>query len=432
MSRYSEDQARSVLGRSFAQFQRDAALVGRRAHLDRLSAEVSEATAELAGLAVDPADAASYLELVVAERRQATRTGVDAEAVQRSLSRLVPGDLIELPGGGGPGRRLLVVIATSQRKRGVQVDALTARGKVVRTHGGDLDRPIEALGHIDLPVPYQPRDPAFTKAAASRLRRVNPKRLRRAKPSGARGAGAGAAELPAARRALEAHHLHGHPQRELVGDLAARIAAARHSQDRRGQGMGRSNADLLERLDAVRHALEHFDHLDGWRLTAAGRRLRSIFHESDLLVSISIGSDLLEGLDPPDLAAMVSCFTHEHRGSGRPPPPRLPTRGLQDRFGELRSLWRRLSTQEAGLALPVTPEPSAGFATAARMWCSGAGLGICLDDDLSGGDFVRNARNLVDLLSQVAGLGSPGTASAAAAAADVISRDVVLGSGAPR
>lgn len=429
VSRYREDQARSVLGRSFAQFQRDAALVGQRTHIERIAGELTQATSELHELDVDPTDAESYLELVRTERRLASGVNRDTEAVQRSLSRLTPGDVVSSTGGSA--KNLLVVISTSERKHGVRVEALSARGKVVRLHPGDLNEPIGALGHIDLPVPYQPSDPEFRKHAAARLRRVNHKRLRSSGSSRTSGDDPRSQELHAARKALEAHHLHGHPERGRIRDVATQMAEAKRSEAGARRRIDSNDNDLLERFDAVRSAMESFGHLDGWRLTTAGRRLRSIFHESDLLISIAIGAGTLDGLEPHDLAAMVSCFTHEHRGGDRPPPPRLPTRELQDRFGELRSLWRQLSAQEADLTLPETREPSAGFATPARLWCSGAGLGNCLDDDLSGGDFVRNARNLVDLLSQIAQVAAHDTASAAAEASAAIGRDVVLGGGAP-
>lgn len=430
VSRYREDQARSVLGRSFAQFQRDASLVGQRTHIERMAGELAEATAELVELEVDPGDAESYRGLVVTEQRLASATVRDTEAVERSLARLAPGDVVASTGGSA--QRLVVVISTSERKHGVRVDALSARGKVVRLHSGDLNEPIGAVGRIELPVPYQPHDPEFRKHAAARLRRVNRKRLRSAGSARTSGDDRRSRELRAAQTALEAHHLHGHPERARIRDLAAHMVETRRTEARAHRRIDSNDSDLLERFDAVRSAMEHFGHLDGWLLTAAGRRLRTIFHESDLLISIAIGTGILDGLEPHDLAAMVSCFTHEHRGSDRPPPPRLPTRELQGRFGELRSLWRQVSTQEANLALPETREPSAGFSVPARLWCSGASLGNCLDDDLSGGDFVRNARNLVDLLSQVAQVAARDTASAAATAADVIGRDVVLGGGAPR
>ncbi|MEZ5268468.1 MAG: hypothetical protein R2789_07860 [Microthrixaceae bacterium] len=56
VANHPEDQVRSVLGRSFAQFQADRSLVDTRSRLKRLSDDIGEAEAELLEL-VDPGQA---------------------------------------------------------------------------------------------------------------------------------------------------------------------------------------------------------------------------------------------------------------------------------------------------------------------------------------------------------------------------------------
>ena len=58
--------------------------------------------------------------------------------------------------------------------------------------------------------------------------------------------------------------------------------------------------------------------MDGWSLTEAGERLARIYHESDLLIAECAGQGLLDGLDPAELAGLVSVFTYEARGPGEP------------------------------------------------------------------------------------------------------------------
>ena len=55
----------------------------------------------------------------------------------------------------------------------------------------------------------------------------------------------------------------------------------------------------LERRLAV---LEELGYLDGWSLTAPGRRLSRIYHEADLLVAEALGGDVLRGAEPGVLA----------------------------------------------------------------------------------------------------------------------------------
>ncbi len=56
---------------------------------------------------------------------------------------------------------------------------------------------------------------------------------------------------------------------------------------------------------------------------------------------------------------------------------------------------------------------------------------MVLDEDLTGGDFVRNVRTLIDLLRQLGDLASdPDTRASARRAADSLARGAILGTGA--
>ena len=177
--------------------------------------------------------------------------------------------------------------------------------------------------------------------------------------------------------------------------------------------------------------LAGFGHVEEWTLTEAGRRLRRIYHECDLLVSLLVGHGLLDGLDPAGASALLSCVTHEHRSADPPPPPRLPTADLQGRFERLVVLGRELQASERAHRLPETRDLCAGFADAAYRWASGVPLEEALEDDMSGGDFVRNARSLIDLLRQLQDI-VPGEAGRACGrAAELMRRDVVEAGGGP-
>ena len=82
--------------------------------------------------------------------------------------------------------------------------------------------------------------------------------------------------------------------------------------------------------------------------------------------------------------------------------------------------------------MPLTRAPEPGFAAAAWSWASGQDLDLIRDEDLTGGDFVRNVRQLIDLLRQI-GQVAPDAATAASArrAAEALVRGVVLSSGGP-
>jgi ATP-dependent RNA helicase HelY len=109
---------------------------------------------------------------------------------------------------------------------------------------------------------------------------------------------------------------------------------------------------------------------------------------------------------------------------------RFPNRTVRDRAGEIDRIWRDLYVAEDDAGLPETRQPDAGFAAAAHAWAKGSDLeDVLLDEELTGGDFVRNVKQLIDLLRQVGDVApSPATASAARSAADALFRGVVAAS----
>ncbi len=196
----------------------------------------------------------------------------------------------------------------------------------------------------------------------------------------------------------------------------------------------RHHRALSRRLDRTLALLERWGYVDRkrWQLTERGVALTRVYHESDLLVSEAVCSGMLDGLSAPDLAAMASCLTFEVRtrraqGDGRPPA------GLAGRISALMDLADRLRQDEDGADLPPTRRPDDRFADVAARWARGQGLHRVLTRaELAPGDFVRNIRQLVDLLRQVALVArDPQTATTAASAADALDHGVAASTMAP-
>ena len=157
----------------------------------------------------------------------------------------------------------------------------------------------------------------------------------------------------------------------------------------------------MRQFESVLAVLERTGHVEGWSLTPAGARLRRIYHECDLLLSLALDDGLFDGLEDAEVAALASCCTYEHRSSEPPPPPLLPSAELRTRVARLDALAQELNRVEGAHKVPPTRLPDAGFAAAAWSWAAGQDLHLILDEDLTGGDFVRNVRQLVDLLRQL-------------------------------
>ena len=84
-----------------------------------------------------------------------------------------------------------------------------------------------------------------------------------------------------------------------------------------------------------------------------------------------------------------------------------------------------------GLGEHRPPDPT--FAAIAYAWVAGEGFAeVVADDELTGGDFVRTTKQLIDLLRQLAIIApDPSTRRSAGRAADAAFRGVVADSAAP-
>ena len=196
------------------------------------------------------------------------------------------------------------------------------------------------------------------------------------------------------------------------------------------------NDSLARHFDRVLRVLETWGYVDGWSLTDAGERLARVYTETDLLLAEALGEGLFDGLRPPELAALVSCFTYERRGpeSDTPmPPPRWPTKTVAVRSRAIDKIARDLQADENDAGLPETRSPDPGFTPYAYEWASGESLADVLDDDeMTGGDFVRHVKQCIDLLRQVGDVApNENTRTRAREAADACYRGVIAVSGVP-
>ena len=110
--------------------------------------------------------------------------------------------------------------------------------------------------------------------------------------------------------------------------------------------------------------------------------------------------------------------------------PSFPSGKLRRRWSDLERIARELNLAEDDAGLPLTRPPDPGFADLALSWAAGDDLAdILADEEISGGDFVRNVKQLIDLLRQLGDVASqPGTGKAARDAADRLFRGVVAAS----
>ena len=423
--RYPPDQAHHLLNLSFAQYRADSDVVRLETHLERAEDALAEARSEAV---CERGNLEGYRSLVRSAEEATRHRPSDRQAVQHALEKVRPGDVLVLPGSGSRA----VVVSSARRKGGeVRLGLLTQESRKLQLASRDFPGPPRLLGRVELPRPYLPDDKAFRARAVAALSRVEVVGTSRAS------VGAAAARRVRSRGAeamLQAEAAAADPVASCP-DLRRHLRAAerverltREVERLQDQVKGRSES-LARQLDRVLRVLAAWGYVDGWSLTENGVRLGRLYHEADLLVAECLNGGLFDGLDPPGAAALASCFTYEARGQ-EPAPTWLPTRQLKDRWDRVQAMARELVEAEDEAGLPHTRLPDPGFAAYAHGWAAGRDLERLLEDqELSGGDFVRNVKQLIDLLRQLGEVAPvPATAGACRSAADALFRGVVAAS----
>jgi ATP-dependent RNA helicase HelY len=412
--RYPSDVAHHLLNLSFAQYGADKEIVRLERQLERTKELLAS---HRQGAGCERGDVEEYRRLLAnrGERRRAAAGG-------GGLEHLKPGDVLMRRGA-----KAVVLQRTRGRGGDVKVLALTPDRGVVRLGAGDLPGGAVPVGTIELPRPYAPRSPAFRRAVTESLRTMRPRNGGRDTPADQDGSDRDTARRhPVAACPDLADHLR-------YAERADRLARDAERLERRIRGRAES---LARQFDRVLRVLEAWGYIDGWSLTDAGELLSRLYTETDLLVAESLRDGLLDGLDAPSLAAVCSAFTYETRGPGAEAAAaaraRFPNRRVRERVLEVERIWRDLHAVEDEAGLPETRASDAGFACHAYGWAAGEELEeVLADDELTGGDFVRNVKQLIDLLRQVGDVAPVAdTATAARSAAEALFRGVVAASSA--
>ena len=419
MAHHDREAAHELIGRSFAQYQADrstARLVHGRSRQMALLAE-AEADAKC-----DRGDLDEYRALRRAERAavRAERRS-EADRIEAAMDRLQPGDVIRF----GPQR--YAILSATHRRGSIRLRVIDPDGHVSSFDPDDFDEAPVCVGGVRLPEPFDPRNRIIQRRVSSELRKAD---LRHRRPVDESSSTPAAAMAEAtAQRAVD------HPVASCP-DLDAHLQAAAERDRLRSRvvdldrRLDERSSSLRRQFDQITTLLQQWGFVDGWKVTDRGRVLSRVFHESDLLCAAVVCDGILDDLDPASLAGLVSTLTYEHRSKEPPPAPWFPSREVEQRAKAIARLAVGLSKDQVALGLSPTRTPDPSFLALAHGWAAGGALDTVLaDEDLSGGDFVRNVKTLIDLLRQVATV-SPNaeTRRTARSASDALFRGIVSAS----
>jgi ATP-dependent RNA helicase HelY len=428
------EKSRDLLESSFAQFQADRSVVGLARQVQR-NVDTMETYGTDAACHHGDFDEYFAIRIAIADRERAlSRQGTSqrrASAVQ-SLERLRVGDIIRVPQGRRAG--LAVVLEPGAAGFGEpRPMVLTQDRWAGRVSPADFPGPVDVLERIRVPKHFNPRSPAARRDLAAEVSATG---LDRHDSGGRRRNRATPGEDPEVallKVQLRQHPCHACPDREEH----ARWAERRHRLHRdtealRDKVAGRTGS-LARTFDQVCAVLADRGFLSPeGEVTDAGRMLGRIWTEADLLVAECLRRGVWDGLAPDELAAAVSMVLYESRREGdeRASVPKGPA---TDAVDACHKLWAEIESDEAAHGLSLTREPDAGFVWPMYRWARGEPLAKVLasghnyDSDMPAGDFVRWARQVLDLLGQLeaASAASPGVRQAARKAITAVNRGVL-------
>ena len=422
-------KARDLLEQSFAQFQADRSVVGLARRIER-NREALEGYAEAMTCHLGDFTEYAALRRRVTDREKAlakqNSSSKRAEAAA-SLERLRKGDVIAVPSGRRSG--LAVVIDPGHEPMGEARPLVVTEDRWAgRLSSADFPVAVEVLGHIKLPKQVDVRSPKSRRDLAATVRNtgIQVPTARRRKTTADDDA-----ELATLRRALRAHPCNACEKREdhsRWGERYHRLLSETELVERKVAATTHSLAREFDRIRALlreRGYLESHENGPGEEVTEHGKRITRIYGESDLLAAECLRHGVWKGLEPAELAAVVSSLVYEARRDG-PVETRLPGGPISDAMLATARLWAEIEDDERRHRLDRTRQPDPGFAWPVYRWARGESLEKVLDSgdtggtELGAGDFVRWCRQVVDLLDQirnVMGGGDPVGAAAGKAVA---------------
>ncbi|MGH3664135.1 MAG: DEAD/DEAH box helicase [Micromonosporaceae bacterium] len=405
------ERARDLLESSFAQFQADRSVVG----LARQVKQNEQALAQYdAQMRCHLGDFAEYhsIRLAIADReRGLARQGAAQRrsAALTALKKLRPGDVIRVPTGKRAG--LAVIIDPGAAGFGEPRPlVLTEDRWAGRLPAADFMVPVEPLATMRLPRHFNHRSPQARRDLASALRGLGLQReagAARRRTRRGRSAAADDEQLALLRIQLRQHPCHGCDERESHARWAERHSRLqRETESLRERVAGRTKS-LTNTFDLVCQVLRARGYLDDGGVTNSGAVLARIWTEADLLVAECLRDGVWADLNPAELAAAVSAVVYEARREGEDRTA-VPRGSLARAVDRMYQLWELIEREESQRRLSLTRELDLGFVWPMYRWARGEPLQKVLasapgqDGEMLAGDFVRWARQVIDLLGQVA------------------------------
>lgn len=433
LAQFGHDRSRNILESSFAQFQADRSVVG-------LAQEVQRQERSLSGyeeaMQCHLGDFTQYArlrhELSKAETAASrSRNRLRRRAIMESLNKLAVGDIVDVQGSRNLGT--CVVVSAAGNPTNPRVGVVTAKGQLRRVSTDEMGEPLIPFAGVDLPRKLLTKSPKHRKNIAGwmhgAISQQRPPISDGKQPVGFRyNDEYDLARVEELRTQLHAHPCHGCPDRETHQTWANRWYKLRGQTDKNiAKIQGRTNT-IARTFDRIITLLTDYGYVKDDHVTEPGQSLRRIYGDRDLLVSLLLQSGLMDEMSPEDLAGLAALLVFESSTEEQVFQPAMPTDMLQGALDIVDEHWYKLQQAERQADLVVTAQPHPGLIWPIVRWVRGQELLASLTgSDMAPGDFVRWARQVIDLLDQLATLDDthPDLARRCRRAKDLVNRGIV-------
>ena len=182
-----------------------------------------------------------------------------------------------------------------------------------------------------------------------------------------------------------------------------RLAERAHRLQREIDGLterinSRTNV-IAKRFDRIKVILDKFGYINNDEIAKSGKMLAKIYGETDLLIAESIQAGVFDTLTPADLVSVISSCVYESRNEEV---TKVPRGDVQIALATISKIYGKIYDAESDLNLETMRAPDFGFCWASNRWASGQSLtSILKGRELTVGDFVRNMKQIIDLLRQL-------------------------------
>lgn len=400
---HTYEDARAIMGTSFAQYQRNADLGEVSGRITRIQSRMGAMESELRNECL-LGDLVEYLHIrrgadraTKSERRRAKAEY--RQRIQDSWESAQTGHLYAYAREG----ELEYGVALSVGRKIRLVDVY---GDMIWLTEDELSSELRDLGPIQLPFGLSPKKAEVREQIAQSIYAEISEREELGQDRDLTGSWDRFALR--SNPELEAHPVHHCPELAEHIDSAAQyiaLQASRHELEDLAESFDDSvakefdaTAAVLSRLGYLQPGPSGRTHSGEVKLAAGAHILRRIHNEADLLIVQSLTERQLNELTPAEFAGICSAFLCDRRlGTNLPSQPKL------------RAAWSAINRNldfllriEADHGIVRTAQPYPGGIDAFTQWAAGANLEIVLaDGELVVGDFISANRRLIDLLGQM-------------------------------